>query len=631
MFFTQSPPRDNRPPMGEPAERRLERSGATETKISRGARELVREQDAHELVFAVVGHIGSGAGTVARELKAKLADLGFDVAPLKASEAIRHWATENGETLPSPTGGNKYLSQVATMQDLGDKMRRTDHAAVAIGLVRMIRERRAEKTQQQAKDGQPVLPDGKPRAYVLDSLRHDAEVHLLRRLYGNSFVLVGVVCDESARVLRLGKKYKDGGEGNAKDAMARDEDDSSKKNGQKVREAFWLSDCFVDNSTVGTEEASGKVVRPHGRVTEQLKRLIQIVSYSDVKRPTLAETAMYVAYGAARRSACLSRSVGAALVDQRGNIVAIGVNDVPRAGGGLYGADLSAESGDHRLDHRCAYYPDDQAEESEYKAGGHCRNTREQKRIVGGIIEAVASLAEDAQVKKYYEDPKKVAEQKIVDLGKELQAKLKSLAPEETELLAQVLKKKGGIGELTEYSRAVHAEMEALLAAARSGISPVGSRLFVTTFPCHYCARHIVSAGVDEVQYIEPYPKSRALLLHRDSITREEKDWVEPSRFLERRHSVDRTESASSPKGIAEKPAEPKVLFRPFVGVSPNLYERVFTRDREWKDKKTGLLTIQKEPEWGSSLYLGKLSTFELEARLTSTKSEDPTSAKDRQ
>ena len=73
------------------------------------------------------------------------------------------------------------------------------------------------------------------------------------------------------------------------------------------------------------------------------------------------------------------------------------------------------------------------------------------------------------------------------------------------------------------------------------------------------------------------------------------------------------------------------MLFRPFVGVSPNLYERVFTRDREWKDKKTGLLTIQKEPEWGSSLYLGKLSTFELEARLTSTKSEDPTSAKDRQ
>jgi len=37
-------------------------------------------------------------------------------------------------------------------------------------------------------------------------------------------------------------------------------------------------------------------------------------------------------------------------------------------------------------------------------------------------------------------------------------------------------------------------------------------------FPCHYCEGQIVSGGVDEVQFIEPYPKSLAIDLHDDSI-----------------------------------------------------------------------------------------------------------------
>lgn len=42
--------------------------------------------------------------------------------------------------------------------------------------------------------------------------------------------------------------------------------------------------------------------------------------------------------------------------------------------------------------------------------------------------------------------------------------------------------------------------------------------LYSTTYPCHGCAKHIVAAGISEVVYYEPYPKSRALALHDDSI-----------------------------------------------------------------------------------------------------------------
>ena len=58
--------------------------------------------------------------------------------------------------------------------------------------------------------------------------------------------------------------------------------------------------------------------------------------------------------------------------------------------------------------------------------------------------------------------------------------------------------RKTRIKALVEFSRSVHAEMDALISLARSGTKlPAGSNLFTTTYPCHSCARHIVSAGIE--------------------------------------------------------------------------------------------------------------------------------------
>jgi deoxycytidylate deaminase len=80
------------------------------------------------------------------------------------------------------------------------------------------------------------------------------------------------------------------------------------------------------------------------------------------------------------------------------------------------------------------------------------------------------------------------------------------------------LLKDTGILNITEYGRAVHAEMEAILSAARNGVSIRGGTLYSTTYPCHNCAKHIVAAGIVKVKYVEPYPKSYATKLHNDSI-----------------------------------------------------------------------------------------------------------------
>ena len=52
----------------------------------------------------------------------------------------------------------------------------------------------------------------------------------------------------------------------------------------------------------------------------------------------------------------------------------------------------------------------------------------------------------------------------------------------------------------TKYNFVVHAELNAILNAG--GKSLVGSRIFVSLFPCHECAKAIIQSGVKEVVYL---------------------------------------------------------------------------------------------------------------------------------
>lgn len=72
--------------------------------------------------------------------------------------------------------------------------------------------------------------------------------------------------------------------------------------------------------------------------------------------------------------------------------------------------------------------------------------------------------------------------------------------------------------DIIEFGRVVHAEMSALMDAARLGRPVQDAKLFCTTFPCHICAKHITAAGISSVFFLEPYPKSAAFALHPDSI-----------------------------------------------------------------------------------------------------------------
>ncbi len=69
-------------------------------------------------------------------------------------------------------------------------------------------------------------------------------------------------------------------------------------------------------------------------------------------------------------------------------------------------------------------------------------------------------------------------------------------------------------GERQEICRGVHAEQNALIQAARFGISLDGSTAYVTHHPCVVCAKLLINAGIKTIKYLEAYPDelSKSLL-----------------------------------------------------------------------------------------------------------------------
>jgi deoxycytidylate deaminase len=242
------------------------------------------------------------------------------------------------------------------------------------------------------------------------------------------------------------------------------------------------------------------------KTTAQLERFLRLVFGAVDETPTPEEHAMFLAYASSLRSADLSRQVGAVVWKDQVGVVGTGCNDVPASGGGLYWPGMGDQR-DHAL--------------------GHDANERHKRAIAEEVAQRVA-----AALKLKPEEIPVVKE-----------------ACEATRLL-----------DITEFGRAVHAEMDALISCGRAGVETTGTTLFSTTFPCHNCAKHIVAYGVKRVVYIEPYEKSQALDLHDDAIAVE--DCGDGAR-------ADREDEG-------DRPAR-KVVFEPFMGVGPRRYFDLFS------------------------------------------------------
>ena len=60
-------------------------------------------------------------------------------------------------------------------------------------------------------------------------------------------------------------------------------------------------------------------------------------------------------------------------------------------------------------------------------------------------------------------------------------------------------------GQHMELSTAAHAESSLIAKAAKQGISLEGASLYVTDFPCPYCARMIAMSGIKKLYFSKGY------------------------------------------------------------------------------------------------------------------------------
>jgi deoxycytidylate deaminase len=456
----------------------------------------IKERLSQELVIALVGPVGSGVSSAAAYLADILGNqFKYDVAPImKPSDVIRNQAPAIGITPPANSRTATYISE---MQDAGNRLREKFGNNYLIEKV--VERIRGYRTSKAGYAGENEVPAR--RAYIIDSLKSPEELTLLREIYRDTLCVIGVFAPDAVRDQRL--KDLDYPASERTKVMDRDQGELATF-GQATRKLFVHSDFFVRND------------RRLEDLRTEVERFLDIVFDTAIHTPTREESAMYEANAAAASSACMSRQVGASIVSDRRELIAVGWNDVPKFGGGLYieedKSTVDPETGFvSDCDHRCFNW-----------GGKKCHNETRRVALMDKVAIAVASTG------------------KIKEGGKGSVRK----AVGET-----------GLNDLIEFSRSIHAEMEAILSVAREGKhSLVGATLYTTTYPCHNCARHIVAAGIKEVVYIEPYLKSLAVELHRDAIT--------------------------------EDPgSRNKVLFRQFNGVAPSNYLALF---RPKGPRKTG-------------------------------------------
>ncbi len=455
------------------------------------------------------------------QVRVALSEYAYQTIPLRLSDYL---AEEAGEDFFEKPFDEALWDAMTAGDELREKWGRGDalalHAVTDIGATRY--DRAGMPVPAPAVDGsEPAdrtsvadLPPPLDRvAFVLRSLKTQDELATLRAVYGPRLIVVAAFSPRDERVSHLRAQIEDS-RGNAdastwthspEELVDRDENEEG-KGGQDVSGTFHRADFFIRGW-------NRDVVR------EDLNRTMEILFGSPFRTPTRDEHAMGLAAGAALRSAEYGRQVGAAIATPAGSIIAVGANEVPAARGGSHWE----EDG---LGHRDFEIGDVDTNRSQFDELAD--------RLADHIDETAAELNEA------------VVELAEADPASDIAGSLDALRTVLRESMPKLLRA-GGLKDLTEFGRAVHAEMSALLDAARRGVAVQDATLYCTTFPCHDCARHIVGAGVARVVFIEPYTKSRAEHLHSDAI-------------------------AIAP--VAQD--DEKVIFAPFVGIAPSRYREMF-------------------------------------------------------
>lgn len=447
-----------------------------------------------ELVFGLVAPIGTDLGPTLNAMQSFLERERYDVEVIKVTDLYEKFTSliDPPIELKHTPLEDRYRSFIA----FGNAVRAQtgDDGSLAMAVIEEIVRRRI------AYEGESEHRYSR-KAWLVSQFKRKEEIDLMRSVYGRLFFQVSVYSTKSARSDNLSRKIADSHSDGDVDAyksiatelVRTDENERRVEHGQRVGKVFSDAD-FIVNADANQPQ-----------VGEQCDRFLELIFGNNKITPTKIEYGLFAAKSAALRTSDLSRQVGAAIFSKAGEVIALGSNEVPKAGGGTY-------------------WHGDVMDAREF-VEGFDSNDQRKDQLLSEILEGLELSLEELEGEKA---------ERVLDAA---------------------------FMDALEYGRVVHAEMSAICDASRNYGRCRGSIMYVTTFPCHMCAKHIVASGISTVYFLEPYPKSLAQRLHSDSIRIERGD----------RGKYDEFDA---------------VEFIHFSGVTPRRYREMFERGRR-KDKKS--------------------------------------------
>lgn len=414
-----------------------------------------------EIFFGFVAPIGADVGDTLASFRSYFEAKKYDVVEIKVTDIFSafnaYFAAE--KPLAKRPLQTRYETHIAYGNQLRAKF--GDDTLAVSAVCRIIRQRLRLRRDNDSKFSKTV--------FLIHQFKRKEEIELLRSVYGRLFFQVSIYSRRGARVEYLSRKFANSENSAdsrsyraaAETLIQRDEDERGIDHGQRVGKIFHDADFIVSLDDRGFG------------IDKQIERFCDLIFWSNAISPTRMEYGLFIAKAAAMRSLDLSRQVGAAIFCEKGEVVALGSNEVPKAEGG-------------------SYWPHEAIDDREFKRGFDSNDKRKQE-LLAELIGLIKN------------------EIKVGDIDARELASKKSIRDSQ-------------FMDALEYGRIVHAEMSAICGAARVGRPLKDTTLFCTTYPCHMCAKHIIASGIKKVVFLEPYPKSLASELHCDALEIEGED-----------------------------------------------------------------------------------------------------------
>jgi len=462
----------------------------------------------NELIIGLAGGLGADFDEVAAKLGENLAKAGYHIEIIRIAADFQHPQQDSGfaqcyGTKQRQIHGNSYWAK------------------------RVIEQIFKLRSMLSAKY--------KKIAYIVRSLKNKDELELLSNVYGKNFSVVSIFSENESSMKLLNKKLK----------LGRLSIDYAQKQMHKINaelqfgpdldigdiEEVFLDDSYKTDKYSEQDQILKFLIRkdqvethpelgPYGQnlfkcysianyfvyqnknLDRQLTRFVNVLFNDPFAEPTNEEFYMFCAQAEAYRSLDLDRQVGAVIVNSENELVASGFNDVNKVGGGHF------EHHDHPMQPEEATQLDH-------------RDFTQQHDFNHTYLDQIA---------------------------RNIARKLGLGGKDELTLRDQIT-------GITEFKRSTHAEMSAILDAARRGVSVKDCTIYVNFYPCHNCAKHIIASGIRKIVFIHPYTKSKAREMYSGMI----------------KHGLFAKEDAKSDV----------VIFEPFLGVSPNRFMLAFANDKD--------------------------------------------------